>query len=476
MYRIKNISNRSKEDLRIVSDIQTISIFKEAFLFLGYENDNIHWKSNFFLTACITLNSIIMRIIAIIRMFIVSSKLPKEYFYKHVSDSFKSIAMTMPERRPMDFFSSYVSKFNKSNIILYSVGKLDTSPRDYKRIKIEKSTLRLNGIFNIRNIGLTSESYIDDVLLIHKDHPDLSISLDIVNAIFSKRVDAVISKNQTNPLEMHLVKEAKRKRVFILADIMEEVYYCDAAICSSEIDITESLKLALSKNGKFFIKKRNDLIKYRLKSFKNNQENYLNKLLNIDFDKKIIFYASSPTKHDENQRYVTEKFLIDYFSQRKDFILVIKTHRQDSGNILNYAYQDVNNPTNIILIGDILQKNKMKSKNFIFFDNFDFNLAISSSHGFLTTSSTSILQALALGVKTGVVDKFMNGHHKNLIKCKATVLIDSEKSLKEFLENKNINLQDRIIDSLGLNNSNTFDIEKKLTEYSDEFKNHNTIK
>ena len=199
-------------------------------------------------------------------------------------------------------------------------------------------------------------------------------------------------------------------------------------------------------------------------------------MLNIDFDKKIIFYASSPTKHDENQRYVTEKFLIDYFSQRKDFILVIKTHRQDSGNILNYAYQDVNNPTNIILIGDILQKNKMKSKNFIFFDNFDFNLAISSSHGFLTTSSTSILQALALGVKTGVVDKFMNGHHKNLIKCKATVLIDSEKSLKEFLENKNINLQDRIIDSLGLNNSNTFDIEKKLTEYSDEFKNHNTIK
>ena len=62
-----------------------------------------------------------------------------------------------------------------------------------------------------------------------------------------------------------------------------------------------------------------------MKSFKNNQENYLNKLLNIDFDKKIIFYASSPTKHDENQRYVTEKFLIDYFSQRKDFILVIKT-------------------------------------------------------------------------------------------------------------------------------------------------------
>ena len=290
------------------------------------------------------------------------------------------------------------------------------------------------------------------------------------------KVDAVISKNQTNPLEIYLVKEAKRKRVFVLADIMEEVYFCDTAICSSEIDITESLKLALSDNSRVFFKKRNDLIKYRMKSFKNNQEYYLHKQLNVDIEKKIIFYASSPTKHDENQRYVTEKFLIDYFSSKKDFILVVKTHRQDNGNILNCAYEDAGKPTNIKFIGDILQKYKMKSKNFTFFDNFDFNLAISSSNGFLTTSSTSILQALVLGIKTGVVDKFKNGHHKNLIKYKATMLIDDEESLKKFLENKKFNLSDQILDSLGLNSNNAFDIEEKLIKYFIEFNNDNTIK
>ena len=476
VYRIRKISNSSKEGIKIITDMQTISVFKEAFLFLGFKTDNIDWKSSLLLTTCITLNSIIMRFIAITRMYLVSNELPKEYFYKYVSDSVQSIVMTMPKRNTKDFFSSYVSKFNKSNIILYSYGQLDVAPNEYKRIEIKKTARRLDGIFNIRNIGLTSESYIDDILLIHKDHPNLSVSLDIVNAIFLNKIDAVISKNQTNPLEIYLVKEAKRKKVFVLADIMEEVYFCDTAICSSEIDITESLKLALSDNSRVFFKKRNDLIKYRMKSFKNNQEYYLHKQLNVDIKKKIIFYASSPTKHDENQRYVTEKFLIDYFSSKKDFILVVKTHRQDNGNISNCAYEDAGKPTNIKFIGDILQKYKMKSKNFIFFDNFNFNLAISSSNGFLTTSSTSILQALVLGINTGVVDKFKNGHHKNLIKHKATMLIDSEESLKRFLENKKFNLSDKILDSLGLNSNNTFDIEEKLIQYSTEFNNDNSIK
>ena len=130
-YRIRKISNSSKEDIKIITDMQTISIFKEAFLFLGFKTDNIDWKSSLLLTTCITLNSIIMRFIAITRMYLVSSELPKEYFYKYVSDSVQSIVMTIPKRNTKDFFSSYVSKFNKSNIILYSYGQLDVAPSEY---------------------------------------------------------------------------------------------------------------------------------------------------------------------------------------------------------------------------------------------------------------------------------------------------------------------------------------------------------
>ena len=64
---------------------------------------------------------------------------------------------------------------------------------------------------------------------------------------------------------------------------------------------------------------------------------------------------------------------------------------------------------------------------FNIFEEFDFNNAISSSDGFLTSSSSSILQALVLGVKTGIVDKFNNGYYDYLIKYDASNLINDKK-------------------------------------------------
>ena len=67
-----------------------------------------------------------------------------------------------------------------------------------------------------------------------------------------------------------------------------------------------------------------------LENFSNRQDQYLHKLLEIDPQNKIVFYASDPSK-EEGQRYLTEKFLIDCFLRIKEFFLVIKTHPQDSG-------------------------------------------------------------------------------------------------------------------------------------------------
>ena len=103
------------------------------------------------------------------------------------------------------------------------------------------------------------------------------------------------------------------------------------------------------------------IIKYRLENFSNKQDRYLHKLLGVDTQKKIIFYASDPSK-EESQRYLTEKFLIDYFSRMKDFVFVMKTHTQDNGKVTNYAYLDSGNPSNVILIGDICFSNPKHSR------------------------------------------------------------------------------------------------------------------
>ncbi|MEC7479519.1 MAG: hypothetical protein VX562_01140, partial [Pseudomonadota bacterium] len=434
-YRIRNLSLDSEKNIEIVTDKQTVSIMREAFSFLDFEPTNVTWNANGLLTSCITINSFIMRCAALIKMFISPSDLPKDYFYKHVDSNLPTVLLTMPQRRADDFFSSYVEEFSSEfNIILYSMGYWKNIPDDYKRIKIERKIGLLQGIFNRKYMCFTADSYIADILLIFYDHANLSMSIDVVNSIFANKIDAHISRLQTNVVDNYLAIEAKKRNIFILGDIMEEIFYCDAAIFSSKSQNTEPSKLALPKKSGVIYKGSNSLINYRLKNFTEKQFHYLHNLLEVDIQKKIIFYASDPSK-DESQRYKNEKFLIDCFSHMQDFIFVIKTHPQDNGKITNYAYLDSLKPSNVILIGDIVQKNNI-SKQFMIFDDFDFNAAVSSCDGFLTFSSSSILQALVLGVKTGIVDRFKNGNYDYLVKHNASLLIDSEEKLRNFLKVK----------------------------------------
>ena len=148
----------------------------------------------------------------------------------------------------------------------------------------------MRGIFNIKNLCLSPDSYIADILLIFFNHANLSMSIDVVNSIYSNKIDVLINRQQTNVLDNYLAIKAKAGSVFILGDIFEEIFYCDYAVCSSKSKHTEALKLALVDNTKVAYKGSNSLIKYRLKNFSNKEDRYLHKLLGIDAQKKIIFY------------------------------------------------------------------------------------------------------------------------------------------------------------------------------------------
>ena len=368
-YRIQNLSNDRDSNLEIITDKQTISIMKLTFLFLNYSSSSIHWTSNSRLTACITINSIIMRAAAIVKMLITPITLPKDYFYKHVSSDVPSILITMPRRRPEDFFTSYVTTLGKKfNIFIYSTGFLNLTPDGYERIKIKRKMGLLHGVFKLKYLCWTSNSYIADILLIFKNHSNLSMSIDVVNSLLGNKIDAHISRLQTNVVDNYLAREARRKEIFILGDIMEEIFYCDAAVCSSESEFTKAVKLALDDNSKITFKGSNSNINYRLSNFTIKEDHYLHQLLGIDYSQKVIFYASDPSK-EESQRYLTEKFLFKYFLNNPDITLVIKTHTQDDGKITDYAYLDADQPSNIILIGDATQKKVIASKHFIIFIN-----------------------------------------------------------------------------------------------------------
>tara|TARA_B100001093_G_C26859483_1_gene1029203 strand:- start:4950 stop:6740 length:1791 start_codon:yes stop_codon:yes gene_type:complete len=453
-FRIKSFSGDDASNLEIIADRQTIAIMKETFLFLGYSATNFCWRSDNKLTICITLNSIMMRAAALLKMIISSTTLPKYYFAKHISDDAPSLAITTPRRRPEDFFTTYLEQLDKKfNLYIFSVGFLSIVPDGYRRVKIKRKIGVLRGFFKLKYLCFSSDSYIADILLIFKNHSNLSISIDAVRSLLENKIDVHVSRLQTNVLDNYLSIEARRKKIFILGDIMEEVFYCDAAICSSKHEFTPAIKLALNDYSKITFKGTNSNINYRIANFKNNQDHYLHQLLSINYNKKIVFYASDPSK-EESQRYLTEKFLFNYFSKQSDFIFIIKTHTQDKGRITNYAYIDAGEPSNVFLIGDVVQKKGIASDSFYIFNRFDFNLAIATSDIFLTTSSSSILQALMLGCKSGIVDLFNNGFYGHLIEYKVAKMINSEIGLTKFLNSAHQAISESALQSCGLKNEN----------------------
>ena len=140
VHKIQKIIENRSDKTEIITDFQTAIIFKQAFSFLNLSTDKIYWNTNFIFSLCITLNSIVMRFLAFVKFLFDSSKLPSEYFYKFVNKSSPTVVLTMPMRKPDDFFKSYVSKFKKSNIILYSCGKFKEVPKEYQVIKIKSKT------------------------------------------------------------------------------------------------------------------------------------------------------------------------------------------------------------------------------------------------------------------------------------------------------------------------------------------------
>ena len=52
--------------------------------------------------------------------------------------------------------------------------------------------------------------------------------------LMENNIDAHITRLQTNVLDNYLAIKAREKGIFILGDIQEEIFYCDAAVCPSD--------------------------------------------------------------------------------------------------------------------------------------------------------------------------------------------------------------------------------------------------
>ena len=220
--RIQQWIKGSESKFVVVTDRQSACILKEAISFIGEESDNINWKPSALLTLIISLNS-----------FSCGSG-DSEYVPIRQSTSRRVLLSTLAtihqrscsqaQRIDRPIFSLYVENFNPSfNIILYCCGKLGPSPSGFERIINSPKTFYQRP-FNLNYSFLNSTSYIADILIIYKNHADLKRSLDVSDGIFKRKVDAHISRCQTNLLtpssrlnqkgELYLYLAIWRRRFF----------------------------------------------------------------------------------------------------------------------------------------------------------------------------------------------------------------------------------------------------------------------
>ena len=467
VHRLIKVSEESSEVLEVVADQQTISMMQLAFSFLEIDPQNIKWVESKVLSYYVTLNSFVMRFAAIAKMLVAKSTLSDVCFESSVGKDAPTILITMPKRRAIDFFSTYVTKLDQQfNIILYCPGVFSDAPRTFRTFQIRRRRGVLRGLWRLHNLCFTASSYVVDTILIYKDHANLNLGIDVVNALFTRDIDAHISRLQTTIVDNYCARKAREKGIFILGHIFEEIYICDAALISTESVCTDSVKMLLRKNAPIAFEGKNSLITQRLNNTDstNFDQHYLHNLLGIDLDTKIIFYASDPSK-DESQRYLTEKFLMESIREKLDYQLVIKNHPQDSARITHYAYLDSCRPKNVSLIVDYSQRQKADRGDFHSFKAFEFNAAILSSTAFLTFSSSSVLQAIVLNVRSGIVDLFANGYYDYLVDRKATSLVYDKSSFDEFLCQHNGNVPKDVLAYCGLNNSEgEFDVGRYLLD------------
>ena len=454
--------------LEVATDRQTAEIMMKALRFLNFDPRDIDWKISQSLSFLVTLNSLLMTTAAVAKSYVAPSKLPAEYYRRIVNPALPTVMYVLPHVRPEDLMRTYVAELEQGfNTILYSMGEIKKTPSGYEKLATGRSKSILKGLLRRKGGFYTAQSYFTDIMLIYSKHADLLHSVNVCNSVFSNRIDAYVCKQQTNALETYLSVEAKDRGVFVLADIMEEVFYCDAAICASENDRNASLELAVADGGGVAVKGGNSLIEYRMQNAIKFHESYIHKLLEIDLAKKILFYASDPSK-EESHRFITEKFLMQQVSSVENCVLVIKTHPEDRGRVTNSAYLTAGKPLNVRLVGDLTRRSKMVSGNFQIFNDFDFHSAISSSDGFLTLSSSAILEAIALGVKTGVVDLFGKGFYDYLVVNRVSSLIKDQSSLQSFLEAENSPVPADALHRCGLLSAKTnFDLCAHLLAYLD---------
>ena len=417
----------------IISDAQTIAILKDAFEFFSYETNAVNFIVSKRLTFIIYMNSFFLRIMSFVLMWSGFFYAKKTYYVRENSGK-PCLLVTLPNTAGDEFYANYVKKLEDLfELVVLPLDNLEGKLHGYvarkadRRFTLANSNMFFGPLFN--GVG-----FVRDCAVIQVNIRYFFASLNTVDYIFAnENVSFLLNRQQVKLVNNALVLLAFSRKIPIIAHVFEEVYYYDAALLPSEDYAANNLVPSLV-DKPTVMSMRAPLMSTRFSDDEPLDRAYLKKVLKLEKNKKVVFYASDPgaLTTTPKQRISTELFLMSAFAADSDHTLVIKIHPSDDGMATHRAYLSAGEPLNVLLVANTSRR-QYPSTHFKVFSTFHFNAALVSCDAFITSTSSSVLQAVMLGVKVGLVDTINHGLFRDLVTMNRAKLIDDKASLNDFL-------------------------------------------
>ena len=449
----------------IISDSQTITMLRYAFEFFGHEADNVNFTVSNSLTCIVHLNSCILRIAS---FFLALSGVfygRKTYFVRENTGK-PRVLVSLPNKIGGEFYSNYVKK-------LEGLFELVVLPLDSLEEELPNYVVRRTDRYvTLRNFKMLFGSLIGGVGLL-RDYAIVQTNvryffaaLNTVDYIFAnEKISFLLNRQQVKMVNNALVLAAADRNIPVVAHVFEEVYYYDAVLLPSK-DYASNCLMPNLVDKPSAMGMRAPLMATRFSDIKTLDGSYLRKVLDLDDARKVVLYASDPGAlvMTPKQCASVDLFLMSYFAMHSGYTFVVKIHPSDDGLAMHRAYLRAGEPENILLVADSSRKAR-SATHFKVFSTFDFNSALVSCDAFLTSTSSSALQAAMLGVKTGIVDTVNHGLFRDLVVMEGAKLIFDSASLHNFLSAGVVNPPSCEVSGFyGLSNQQDTDFPQQLSE------------
>jgi len=334
------------------------------------------------------------------------------------------------------FNTMFIHQETKGEVVLeeFKKRKIEFSHKKHEIIK-DKIILSAG---KIKHIGNPVFKYLQQKINqeLTASIKDIIIFVDLLDNIHSKeKIDAVLTGLTFGWLYDLTIQWAKFNNVINIfaQDVFfnEDLYHnisADYVITGSKQFRLDLIEMGYSEENIKYTSQINDLLTQSPLKLSNiniiKSREYISKVLadrGVDLgQKKIIYIASDPGDYLNTpyQKYRSEKIIFEEASELKDYVVILKLHHSDIGEISRKALKD-SSAENGLIIKDV-----------------DFYKGLAAADVFISKYSTSVIEAMIMGKFILLMNHEGGNFYQKAVVKKVAYFLNKKGDLKKMMGKK----------------------------------------